>query len=87
MKHIKFNKTVIAAVLVCLSLLLFSCQKDNPEKPTSKINYHFASLSEGKQLLAANDEYYNNMMARNTKRQNSLPASTTPCATIGNNHS
>lgn len=78
---------VIAAVLVCLSFVLFSCQKDNPEKPTSTINYHFATLSEGQQLLAANDEYYNNMMARNTKRQSSSPASTMPCATIGNNHS
>jgi hypothetical protein len=65
MKHIKSNKTVIAAVLVCLSLLLFSCQKDNPEKPTSKINYHFATLSEGQQLLAANDEYYNSMSQNN----------------------
>ena len=56
---------VIAAVLVFLSFLLFSCQKDNPEKPTSTINYHFATLSEGQQLLAANDEYYNSMSQSN----------------------
>lgn len=65
MKLLKTNKMVITAVLVCLSFLVFSCQKDNPEKPTSKINYHFASLSEGQQLLAANDEYYNSMSQSN----------------------
>ena len=36
MKTLQSNKMVIAAVLVCLSLLLFSCQKDNPEKALSK---------------------------------------------------
>ena len=36
MKLLKSNKMVIAAVLVCLSFLLFSCQKDNPENALSK---------------------------------------------------
>ena len=36
MKLLKSNKMVITAVLVCLSFLLFSCQKDNPENALSK---------------------------------------------------
>lgn len=61
MKQPKFNRMVIIAILVCVPFLFFSCQKDDTEKPTSKINYHFATLSEGQQLLAANEEYYNSM--------------------------
>lgn len=49
--------TVIA--LICLPILFVSCQKDDPEEPTSKINYHFAAMAEGQQLLAANNEFYN----------------------------
>jgi hypothetical protein len=51
--------------LICLSFLLFSCQKDDNEKPASKINYHFATLAEGQQLLAANNEYYNSLNQNN----------------------
>ena len=51
--------------LICLPFLLLSCQKDNTEKPVSKINYHFATLAEGQQLLAANDEYYNSLNQNN----------------------
>lgn len=61
MKHLKFKRMVLVAAMVCLSFLFFSCQKDDPEKPTSIINYHFATLAEGKQLLAANNEYYNSL--------------------------
>ena len=54
-----FLATVI--VLICLPILFVSCQKDDPEAPTSKINYHFATMAEGKQLLAANNEYFNRL--------------------------
>ena len=36
MKLLKSNKMVIAAVLVCLSFLIISCQKDSPENALSK---------------------------------------------------
>ena len=35
------------------------------KKPVSKINYHFATLAEGQQLLAANNEYYNSLNQNN----------------------
>ena len=56
MKVIKLNKMAMLAAIVCLPFLFFSCKKDNPEKPASNINYHFATLAEGQQLLAANDD-------------------------------
>ena len=65
MKHLKFNKMAMVAALICLSFLFFSCKKDNPEQPTSKINYHFATLTEGQQLLDANDEFYNSLNQNN----------------------
>ena len=58
-----FLATVIA--LICLPILFVSCQKDDPEEPTSKINYHFATMAEGQQLLAANNEYFNSLSQNN----------------------
>lgn len=65
MKHLKFNKMAMVAALMCLPFLFFSCKKDNPKQPTSKINYHFATLTEGQQLLDANLEFYNSMNQNN----------------------
>ena len=65
MKHLKFNKIATIAIFACLPFLFFSCKKDNPEQPTSKINYHFATLTEGQQLLEANHEFYNSMNQNN----------------------
>lgn len=48
-----------------MPLVFFSCQKDDPEEKTSKINYHFATLAEGQQLLAANSEFYNSLNQNN----------------------
>ena len=65
MEHLKLNRVATMVALICLSFLLLSCQKDNTEKPVSKINYHFATLAEGQQLLAANDEFYNSLNQNN----------------------
>lgn len=65
MKYMKFNKMAMMVAIVSLLLLFFSCQKDDPENSTSKINYHFATLEEGKHLLAANDEFYNSLNQNN----------------------
>ena len=51
--------------LICLPFVFFSCQKDNSEETTSEINYHFATIAEGQQLLAANTEYYNSLNQNN----------------------
>lgn len=40
--------------LICLPFVLFSCQKDDP-KEISEINYYFATIAEGQQLLEAKD--------------------------------
>lgn len=65
MEHFKLNRVATMVAMICLSFLLFSCQKDDNEKPVSKINYHFATLAEGQQLLAANNEYYNSLNQNN----------------------
>lgn len=60
------NTWVLALTLILGTAMVFSsCQKDEPEGPTSKINYHFATIAEGQQLLAANTEYYNSLNQNN----------------------
>ena len=65
MKHIKLNRLATMIALICLPFVFFSCQKDNSEETTSEINYHFATIAEGQQLLAANTEYYNSLNQNN----------------------
>lgn len=54
MKHFKLNRLATMVALICLPFVLFSCQKDD-SKETSEINYHFATIAEGQQLLEAKD--------------------------------
>ena len=61
----KFNKMAMVVALICLPILFFSCKKDTPEQSISKINYHFATLTEGQQLLDANYEFYNSLNQNN----------------------
>ena len=65
MEHLKLNRVATIVAMICLPFLLLSCQKENTEEPTSKINYHFATLAEGQQLLAANGEFYNSLNQNN----------------------
>ena len=57
--------TLLLSVILVLfgTSVLTSCQKDNSivVSDTSKINYHFASKTEGQKLLADNTEYYNSL--------------------------
>ena len=55
MKHLKLNRLATMIALICLPFVFFSCQKDNPIE-NSEINYHFATIAEGQQLLDANTE-------------------------------
>lgn len=64
MKSIK--TWVLALTLILGTAMVFSsCRKDDPQETTSKINYHFATIAEGEQLLAANTEYYNSLNQNN----------------------
>ena len=63
----KSIKTLVLALTLILgaAMVFSSCRKDDPEEPTSKINYHFATMAEGQQLLAANTEYYSSLNQNN----------------------
>lgn len=65
MKHLKLSRLATMIALICLPFVFFSCQKDDPKEKTSEINYHFATMAEGQQLLAANTEYYNSLNQNN----------------------
>lgn len=63
-----FNKMAMAVVLICLPMVFFSCKKENKVQvnPTiNQINYHFASMAEGQQLLNVNDEFFNSLNQNN----------------------
>ena len=65
LKHLKLNRLATMIAIICLPIVFFSCQKDDPKEKTSEINYHFATIAEGQQLLAANTEYYNSLNQNN----------------------
>ena len=55
-------KTAAPLFLALISVtLLLSCQRENINPAPVEINYHFATLEEGKQLILAHTDYYNSL--------------------------